>query len=64
MNLYSCEEHGKFLVRLKFRKGEDESWSVNRILYRGDEELEKQYREKSNQSRRRSRSRRRSKVNK
>ena len=51
-------------MRLKFRKGEDESWSVNRILYRGDEELEKQYREKSNQSRRRSRSRRRSKVNK
>ena len=64
MNLYSCEEHGKFLVRLKFRKGEDESWSVNRILYRGDEELQKQYRERSTQSRRRSRSRRRSKVNK
>ena len=63
MNLCTCEEHGKFLVRLKFRKAEDESWSVNRIIYRGDEELEKQYRDKAAQSRRRSRGHRTRKSN-
>ncbi len=55
MNLCECEEHGKYLVRLKFRKDEDESWGVNRILYKANEEMEKLYREKSTQSRRRSR---------
>ncbi len=59
MSLGACQEHGKYLVRLKFRKAENESWSVNRILYRADEELEKFYREKAAQSRRRGRSRRR-----
>ena len=58
MSLGSCEEHGKYLVRLKFRKNDDESWSANRILYRADEEMEKFYRDKSAQSRRRGRGRR------
>jgi predicted RNA-binding Zn-ribbon protein involved in translation (DUF1610 family) len=61
MNLAACAEHGKFLVRLKFRKTEDNSWCVNRIVYRADKEMELFYREKSNQSRRRGRSRRRKK---
>lgn len=55
MNLCDCPEHGRFLIRLKFRKDEDESWSVNRIVYEADEEMEKLYRDKSTQSRRRSR---------
>ena len=55
MNLCDCREHGRFLVRLKFRKEEDESWSVNRIVYEADEDMEKLYRDKSTQSRRRNR---------
>ena len=62
MALASCEEHGKFLVRLKFRKAENEQWAVNRILYRADEEKEKFYRDKAAQSRRRGRSRGRTKA--
>lgn len=61
MNLCECPEHGKFLIRLKFRKDEDESWGVNRIVYKADEEMEKLYREKSTQSRRRSRGHRKPK---
>ena len=61
MTLGSCAEHGKYLLRLKFRKTETESWSVNRILYKADEEMERYYREKSTQSRRRGRSRRKTK---
>ncbi len=55
MNLCECEEHGKFLIRLKFRKDDDESWCVNRIVYQADADMEKLYRDKSAQSRRRSR---------
>lgn len=55
MALGSCEEHGKYLVRLKFRKTENETWAVNRILYRADDEMEKFYRDKATQSRRRGR---------
>ena len=61
MSLGACTEHGKYLVRLKFRKTENETWSVNRILYRADDEMVKFYREKSTQSRRRGRSHRRGK---
>ena len=59
MTLCACQEHGKYLLRLKFRKAENDSWAVNRILYRADEEMEKFYKDKSTQSRRRGRSRRR-----
>jgi len=55
MSLLQCEEHGKFLVRLKFRKTEEEDWAVNRIVYRADEEMEKLYRDKAAQNRRRAR---------
>ena len=61
MSLGTCEEHGKFLIRLKFRKTENESWAVNRILYKADDEMVKYYREKSTQSRRRGRNHRRGK---
>ena len=59
MALGTCSEHKKFLVRLKFRKSEDEEWSVNRILYRADDETEKFYRDKATQRRRRGRGHRR-----
>ncbi len=61
MALGSCAEHGKYLVRLKFKKTENETWSANKILYRADEEMEKYYREKSTQTRRRGRGRSRGK---
>ena len=59
MTIGTCEEHRKFLVRLKFRKTENDSWSVNRIVYRADDEMEKFYRDKATQSRRRGRGHRR-----
>ena len=59
MALGECAEHGKYLIRLKFRKNEDDSWAVNRIIYKADEEMEKFYRDKAAQSRRRGRSRHR-----
>ncbi len=58
MSLVSCPEHGKFLVRLKLRKAWDDSWSANRIIYRADPEMERYYKEKAAQRRKRSRSRR------
>ena len=58
MTIGECPDHGKVLVRLKFRKTEDGIWSVNRIIYRADEEMEKFYRDKSTQTRRRGRGRR------
>ena len=59
MNLYTCREHGSFLVRVRFRK-ETESGELyaNRLVYACDEEMGAFYREKSTQARRRGRGRR------
>ena len=53
MTLAACPEHGKFLVRVRFRKGEDDTWTANRIIYRADEAMEEAYKEKAKQGRRR-----------
>lgn len=58
MTMASCPEHGKYLLRLRFRKSEEGSWSVNRIVYQADKEMEDYYRVKAAQSRRRGRKRR------
>ena len=56
MNVYSCAEHGSFLVRAKFRKNkEDNSWLANRLVYEADEDMLSFYKSKASQSRRRSR---------
>jgi inhibitor of KinA sporulation pathway (predicted exonuclease) len=55
MTMACCPEHGKYLVRIKFRKSEECTWSVNRIVYQADKEMEDFYREKATQSRRRGR---------
>ena len=56
MNVYSCAEHGSFLVRAKFRKNkEDNSWLANRLVYEADEDMLSFYKTKASQSRRRSR---------
>jgi inhibitor of KinA sporulation pathway (predicted exonuclease)/predicted RNA-binding Zn-ribbon protein involved in translation (DUF1610 family) len=61
MTLAACEDCGSFIVRLKFKKSDDESWSVNRIIYRGDETSENYYSEKLARSKRRSKRSRRKK---
>ena len=56
MNLYSCPQCGSLLVRLKFRKQEDSSWSANRLIYDADDGMLDFYRSKAVLSRRRGRS--------
>lgn len=51
MTLAVCPEHGSFLIRLKFRKNDDETWCTNRIMYRADEKMQKYYQSKSKQRR-------------
>ena len=56
MNIYTCPEHGAFLVRAKFRKNtEDNTWSANKLVYEADEDMQSFYKTKSAQARRRSR---------
>ena len=57
MSLGECEEHGRFLIRVKLRFTEEEDWCANRILYAADEGMEAYYKAKSKQTRRRSRQR-------
>ena len=60
MTLCECKADGSFLVRLKFRVAEDDSWTVNRIMYKADEEMEQFYATKAHPPRHR-RSRRKKK---
>lgn len=55
MNVYPCPDCGSFLVRLKFRKQEDNTWSANRLIYEADEGMLDFYRSKAALSRRRGR---------
>lgn len=55
MNIYTCPEHGAFLVRAKFRKNtEDNTWSANKLVYEADEDMQSFYKTKATQARRRS----------
>ncbi len=53
MSLAECKADGSFLVRLKFKSAEDDSWTVNRIMYKADEEMTEFYKSKSHPPRRR-----------
>ena len=56
MNLFTCPEHGSFLMRVRFRRrGDTEDWGVNKLVYEADEEMREYYRAKSTQVRRRGR---------
>ncbi|MCR5664821.1 MAG: exonuclease domain-containing protein [Oscillospiraceae bacterium] len=56
MNLFSCEGHGDYLVRARFRKYADsETWTVNKLVYEADDDLKEFYKTKSMQVRRRGR---------
>ena len=53
MSLCECKADGKFLVRLKFRNAEDDTWTVNRIMYKADSEMEEYYSDKAHPPRHR-----------
>ena len=56
MNLFSCPEHGSFLVRARFRKDQDHnSWVANKLVYEADGEMQEFYKTKATQARRRGR---------
>ncbi|MBQ9685188.1 MAG: exonuclease domain-containing protein [Oscillospiraceae bacterium] len=56
MNVFTCLDHGSFLVRAKFRKvSEDNTWLVNKLVYEADEDMVSYYKTKASQARRRSR---------
>lgn len=56
MNVYTCPECGSFLVRLRFKKLEDNTWTAYRLVYNATPEMLDDYRTKSALSRRRGRS--------
>lgn len=58
MTMCSCKGDGVFLVRIKFRTAEDDTLTVNRIIYRADEKMEAFYKEKSHPASRHRRRRR------
>lgn len=56
MNIYTCQEHGAYLVRAKFRKcKEDNTWLANKLVYEADEAMLDFYKAKATQARRRGR---------
>lgn len=56
MNIFTCEEHGSYLVRSKFRKCvEDNTWAFNCLMYAADGEMLDHYKAKAAQARRRGR---------
>ena len=61
MNLANCPDHGDYLIRVKLKYTDEETWNVNRILYRADEGMAEFYRKKSVQRRKRTHRRKREK---
>ena len=56
MNVFSCEDDGTYLVRVKFRKSMDENiWSANKLVYEADSDMLDFYKTKATQVRRRGR---------
>ena len=56
MNIFTCQEHGPFLARAKFRKNPvDGSWAVNKLVYEADSAMQDFYKAKTTQARRRGR---------
>jgi inhibitor of KinA sporulation pathway (predicted exonuclease) len=56
MNIYTCPEHGSYLVRAKFRKSsEDNTWTANKLVYAADDSMQDFYKTKATQARRRGR---------
>lgn len=53
MSLCTCKSHGSFLVRIKFREAQDDTLTVNRIIYKADSEMEAFYKSKAHSGSRR-----------
>ena len=62
MNLASCPDHGNYLIRVKLKYTDEETWNVNRILYQADEGMVEFYRKKSVQRSKRTHRRKRGKT--
>ncbi|MGI5935612.1 MAG: exonuclease domain-containing protein [Oscillospiraceae bacterium] len=58
MTMASCPKHGKFLLRLKLRHAEDDTWCATRLLYRADENMTSYYKRKASRPRSRGRRKR------
>ena len=58
MNLFTCEEHGTFLSRIRLKMDPDsELWTASRLIYEADSEMQEFYRAKVSQARKRGRGR-------
>ena len=55
MALGECPTAGKLLVRLKFRKADDCTWSATRLTYQATDSMESYYKAKAAQPRKRGR---------
>ena len=55
MTLARCPEHGAFLIRVRLRHEENDSWHANRLIYRADEAMEAYFLAKQKNPRRRHR---------
>ena len=56
MNIFTCPEHGSYLVRAKFRKlADDNIWMANKLVYEADGSMQDFYKTKAAQARRRGR---------
>ncbi len=64
MTLAKCRDHGCFLVRIRLRQAEDNSWFANKLVYRADDKMIDFYKSKSNQNRRFRKRRRKAPSNK
>ena len=59
INLFSCAEHDKYLMRVKFKKNaEENTLMLNRLVYLCDDDMLLNYKEKAALARRRGRGRR------
>lgn len=47
MTICTCKKDGHFLVRVKFRLAEDDTWTVNRIIYKADQKMLDFYKSKA-----------------
>ena len=60
MNIYTCKDHGKYLMRVRFKtNAEDGSILAGRRVYEADDEMLSLYKTKATQARKRGRGRKR-----
>ena len=55
MNIFTCPDGCKYLMRIRFRKNDDNTVMTNRLVYKADEDMLSFYKNKSAQARHRGR---------